>query len=177
MFIGIKELERGKLDFEEVFPPGSIDFRTREFRQAAPLTAAGSAELAGTEIHVVGRLATRLELLCARCLEPVLHEAAASFDLLYRPVKSITRDEELSLAPQDTDVGFYTGQGLFLADVLAEQVNLSVPMKVLCNPDCRGLCPRCGANLNRERCRCGPRAVDPRLAPLAKLAERKKQGE
>ena len=61
--------------------------------------------------------------------------------------------------------------GLFLADVLAEQVNLSLPMKVICRSDCRGLCPHCGANLNNEECRCEKHASDARLAPLARLKQ------
>lgn len=174
MFIGVKELEQHKLTFQEDFAPGTIDFRTRDFRQATPLRAEVSAELAGREIHILGRLATRLELFCARCLEPVGQDVAASFDLLYRPVAAISRDEEIELKPQEADVGFYTGEGLFLADVLAEQVHLALSMKVLCQPECRGLCPGCGGNLNREACRCGPRALDPRLAPLARWAAKKK---
>jgi len=169
MFIGVKELEQHELTFREDFPPGTIDFRTGDFRQAAPVRVHVSAELAGREIHIVGRLATQLEVVCARCLEPVTQELAPSFDLRYRPVAAISREEEIKLAPDDADVGFYTGEGLFLADILAEQVHLALPMKTLCREDCRGLCAGCGANLNRERCRCGPRAVDPRLAPLAAL--------
>lgn len=175
MFIGVKELERHKLTFRENFPPGSIDFRTREFRQVAPLRVQMSAELEGHEIHLVGRLATRVELVCARCLEVVVQEVTPAFDLLYRPVASIAREEEVTLTPDDTDVGFYTGEGVFLADVVAEQIHLALPMKVLCQPECRGLCPHCGVNLNRERCRCGPGPTDPRLAPLAAWAASKKK--
>ncbi len=174
MFIGVRELGQHQLTFQEEFAPGTIDFRTREFRQSGPLRVQVSAELVGRAIHIVGRLATRLELACARCLEPVVEEIEPRFDLLYRPVASISRQEEIELRPGDADIGFYTGEGLFLADVLAEQVHLALPLKVLCRAECLGLCARCGANLNRERCRCGGSATDPRLAPLADwLAKRK----
>lgn len=174
MFIGVKELERHKLTFRENFAPGTIDFRTREFRQAAPLQVEVAAELEGREIHLAGRLATRLELVCSRCLEPMERELGASFDLVYRPAASVAGDE-IELAPGDVDIGFYTGQGFFLADVLAEQVHLALPMKSLCGEGCRGLCSGCGVNLNQEPCRCGPPAVDPRLAPLAAWAEKRKK--
>ena len=65
----------------------------------------------------------------------------------------------------------FEGDGLFLADVLAEQVNLALPMKVICSSDCRGLCPHCGANLNNEECRCEKGGSDPRMAPLARLKQ------
>lgn len=175
MFIGVKELERGKLTFREEFAPGTIDFRAREFQQVALLRVELTAELEGREIHIVGRLATRLGLVCARCLEAVEQDLTPSFDLLYRPLASIARDEELPLTPEEAEVGFYSGEGLFLADVVAEQVHLALPMKVVCSAECKGLCPQCGANLNRERCRCTRRSADPRLAPLAQWAEEKKK--
>jgi len=188
MFIGVQELERHPLRFEGEFAPGTIDFRTRDFRQVAPLTVELAAELDGNEIHIVGRLAARVEITCARCLEPVEREMASRFDLHYRPVSAISRDErfdsrspsratdegEMALDREDLEVGFYAGEGLFLADVVAEQVHLALPMKVVCREECRGFCPGCGASLNREACRCGPRAVDPRLAPLAEWAAKKK---
>ncbi|MFQ5723317.1 MAG: DUF177 domain-containing protein [Terriglobia bacterium] len=174
MFIGVKELERHPLRFREEFGPGTIDFRTGDFRQAGPLRVDLAAELEGAQIHIAGRLVVRLEFTCARCLEPVVREMAPRFDLLYRPVSTITRDEEIGLGRESLEVGFYVRDGVFLADVVAEQVHLALPMKVVCREECRGLCPGCGANRNREKCRCGPRAVDPRLAPLAEWAGRKK---
>jgi uncharacterized protein len=50
-------------------------------------------------------------------------------------------------------------------------VLLSVPMKVICRSDCRGLCASCGVNLNHEDCRCETHAMDPRMAPLARLKQ------
>ena len=53
-----------------------------------------------------------------------------------------------------------------------DAVVLALPEKILCRPDCAGLCAGCGANLNREPCRCGPAEPDPRFAKLAELRER-----
>jgi uncharacterized metal-binding protein YceD (DUF177 family) len=130
MFIGIKELERHKLTFQESFAPGTIDFRTGEFRQVAPLQVELTAELEGREIHLVGRFSTRLGLNCARCVEPLERKVSANLDLLFRPVNSVAANEgdEIELAPEE-----------------------------------------------REQCRCGPRPLDPRLAPLAAWAEKRKR--
>ena len=111
----------------------------------------------------------RLEMVCARCLEPVSEEISRDFDLYYQPMSKIARDEEAQLKDEDTEIAFFEGDGLFLADVLAEQVNLALPMKVICRSDCRGLCPHCGASLNNEECRCEAHSADPRMAPLARL--------
>ncbi|MFQ5816546.1 MAG: DUF177 domain-containing protein [Terriglobia bacterium] len=174
MFIAAKELEQHALRIAQRFAPGTIDYRTREFRQLGVLASEVVAELDGRDIRIAGHLETQVELSCARCLELVAHDVSANFDLRYRPVASIAREEEITLAQEDTEVGFYTGSGLFLADVVAEQVHLVLPMKPLCRDDCRGLCPECGVNLNRGSCGCQRTSVDPRLAPLADWKRRRK---
>jgi uncharacterized protein len=60
-------------------------------------------------------------------------------------------------------------------DLLHEQFQLALPMKPLCSDACRGLCPQCGANLNRTECGCTPIWEDPRLAPLKELLIRDKE--
>lgn len=171
MFLGVKELAAHTLKLSKTFLPGTIDYRTQDFRQVEPLKVHATAELVGRQIHVVGRLATTVELPCARCLEAVAHELERDFDLLYRPVATIAQVEVVALETKETEIGFYTGEGLFLSDVLAEQVILALPMKPICQADCRGLCPHCGVNLNHERCDCVQERVDPRLKPLARLKE------
>jgi len=56
-----------------------------------------------------------------------------------------------------------------LRDVVREQMYLNLPLKPLCRPDCRGLCPTCGADRNRLECGCRSEEIDDRLAPLLEL--------
>ncbi|MBN1297720.1 DUF177 domain-containing protein, partial [bacterium] len=56
--------------------------------------------------------------------------------------------------------------------VIAEQIVLQIPMKTLCSDDCKGLCSRCGADLNAGTCGCDRDSVDPRLAKLKDLLEK-----
>lgn len=167
MYIGVKELGRHDLRFREDFQPGTIEFRSAEFRQSGPLRVEVDVALDGEEIHLRGWLAGEFEIFCARCLEPVRCDVRREFDLRYRPVGSIRSEEELQLSSGDLEIGFYRGDGLFLADALAEQVNLEMPVKALCREECQGFCPDCGVNRNRERCRCNPREADPRWSALA----------
>jgi uncharacterized protein len=171
MFIDVNELTVRKIRIRKSYVPGTLDFHSGEFRQAEPLEVHATAELIEGQIRITGNLHTRLELVCARCLEMVSEEVGRDFDLFYRPMTSIAKDEEFRLDLDDTEIAFFEGDGLFLADVLAEQVLLALPMKVICRGDCRGLCPHCGANLNHEECRCETHASDPRLAPLARLKQ------
>jgi uncharacterized protein len=171
MFLHVKELAVRKLRVRQSYAPGAVDYHTCDFRQVDPLEVRATAEMVEEQIRISGELHTRLEVLCARCLEPVVEEVSRDFDLYYRPMQSIARPEEVRLKLDDTEIAFFEGDGLFLADVLAEQVLLAIPMKVICRSDCRGLCPHCGANLNTDECRCESHGADPRMAPLARLKQ------
>ena len=147
MFLDVNELALRKVRIRKSYAPGTLDFHSGEFRQVEPLEVRATAELVDGQIRINGNLHTRVELVCARCLDTVVEEISRDFDLYYRPMNTIAHDDEVQLNLDDTDIAFFEGDGLFLADVLAEQVNLALPMKVICSSDCRGLCPHCGANL------------------------------
>jgi uncharacterized protein len=173
MFLDVKELAVRKLRIHKAYAPGSIDFHSAEIKQTEPLEVTATAELLEGQIRVEGNFETKMELVCARCLEPVTEEVS-SFDLFYAPLPkgaNLIKHREDQLKDDDTDIGFYEGDGLFLADVLKEQVLLALPIKAICQSDCRGLCPNCGANLNHEECRCETHATDPRLASLARIKQ------
>ena len=171
MFLDVNELAVRKIRIRKSYTPGTLDFHSGDFRQVEPLEVRATAELVDGQIRISGKLHTRVELVCARCLDTVVEEISRDFDLFYRPMNSMSPDEEFRLKLDDTEIAFFEGDGLFLADVLAEQVILAIPMKVICRSDCRGLCPHCGANLNNDECRCETHASDPRLAPLARLKQ------
>jgi len=171
MFLDVKDLAVRKVRIRKSYAPGSIDYGLSEVKQAEPLEVNATAELLEGQIRVTGDLHTKIEMVCARCLEPVIEEVHRDFDLFYQPLLKGTPNDEERLKDDDTEIGFFEGEGLFLADVLKEQVLLSLPMKVICQSDCRGLCPHCGANLNQEQCRCERHSSDPRLAPLARLKQ------
>jgi len=180
MFLDIKALELNPLDFEEEFQPGVIDLGN-EARQTAPLKASGHAEIVEEhhgkheiiqDIRLRGKLSTGLELLCARCLEPVKQDVKREFELLYRPLGTDAGRDELSVTDAEAEIGYYQNNGLLLEDVLREQVLLALPLKVTCRPDCKGLCPHCGKNLNQEQCSCSTEIEDPRWAALKEVRSR-----
>lgn len=78
----------------------------------------------------------------------------------------MAREEEVEVPRDELEVGFYSGDGIALDDVVTEQVLLSAPMKVVCGPDCQGLCPLCGANRNIEPCHCAAPEISSPFASL-----------
>ena len=90
MFLDVKELAVRKLSLRKSYAPGAIDYQTSEIKQVEPLEVTATAELFdGTQIRITGELETKLELACARCLEPVTEEVHRSFDLFYSPLPKL----------------------------------------------------------------------------------------
>ncbi|HKT13708.1 MAG TPA: DUF177 domain-containing protein [Terriglobia bacterium] len=168
MYITLQELELHRVAASETYEPGTLDFQGAKFRQAGPLVANVEADLAGKEIHLRGHISGALEAACDRCLEQIRIPVELDFDLPYRPMEEITREEEVEVGEDELTVGFFSGDGVNLADVVKEQVLLSVPMKIVCGPDCRGLCPVCGVNHNVKECGCSVQHNDSPFAFLKK---------
>jgi uncharacterized protein len=172
MFLSVKEMELRKVRFEETFPPGRIDFSGEDVEQNSPLRAAGTAELVAHsdgEMRVRGKYCVELRARCDRCLGDALFPLDGSFDLYYRPVSAIAREEEVEIHEGDTEIGFYQGGGLELEDVLREQVLLALPMQRVCSVVCKGICPVCGGNRNETACDCRAASAGDRWEPLRKL--------
>jgi uncharacterized protein len=180
MFIEIHELEQHPIDFEEEIGPGVLDLG-EDLSQVEAVRTAGRAQLVEEQhgkhlivkdIRIDGTLGTRVQMACARCLEPVLQDVVHKFDLLYRPQGTDAGREELSVTSAEAEVSYYQGEGLRLEDVLQEQVLLALPLKAICRDDCRGLCPHCGKNLNQERCACTEPVEDPRWLALKDIRDK-----
>jgi uncharacterized protein len=131
------------------------------------------AKANGEAFSVTGEVKARLELTCSRCVEPFDVPVSAAFELRYVPQTENTGEGERELAEDDLITAYYREGMLDIGDLLREQFQLALPMKPLCRDDCKGLCPQCGANLNRTECGCAPAWEDPRLAPLKQLLKPK----
>jgi uncharacterized protein len=180
MFISLQVLEQKEINFREEFPPGTVDLGP-DMRQSGPLRAQGRATLIEErhghkgviqDIRVVGDLATSVEVECARCLEPVTRDVKRNYELLYRPQGIDAGREEISVTDAEAEIGYYHGEGIDLKDIVREQILLSVPMKVVCREDCKGLCPHCGQNLNQGECKCPQPVGDTRWQALKGLKEK-----
>ena len=169
MLITLEELQLRRISVSKTYPVGSLDYHGAEFRQVGDLKLDAVAELVGAEIRVRGHLGTVIECSCDRCLGAVQIPVERDLDLSYRPMTEIAREEEIEISDDESDVAFYREQGIELADVVSEQVILSIPMKVVCRVDCKGLCPACGANRNLEACNCSKLNPERSSSPFSSL--------
>jgi uncharacterized protein len=119
-------------------------------------------------VFLRGEMRTRLLLVCSRCAEEWLEPMEFPFQLVLAPAKEERcEEEEVELTKDDLEFTYYQGEVIDLDDVLREAVILQIPDYPLCRPDCKGLCQRCGQDLNRGVCACRPvEEVDGRLARL-----------
>ena len=172
MFLSVKEMELRKIRFDETFEPGQMDFSGEDLEQSSPLKVAGVAELlphTGGEVRIQGRYGVTMQAQCDRCLKQAQFPLEKSFDLFYRPMSVIARDEEVEIDEGEAEVGFYENGGLELEDVLREQILLALPMQRVCSDVCQGICPVCGKNRNETPCDCKIESADDRWGALRKL--------
>lgn len=118
-----------------------------------------------------GDVETALETVCSRCVEPAEQVLGFHFEEQFRPTIDILSGQPLKDEDDDPANPLYTIDANHLMDVdevIREGVVIETPMHPLCQPDCRGLCPTCGANLNQRACGCEADAPSGPLAAMLK---------
>ena len=126
----------------------------------------------GDTIYIRGNLEAQISQECSRCLEPAALTVVGDFVYTLVPEKTEVA-EDIELTAEELETGYYRGDFIDLAPLICEQIVLQVPIKVLCKEGCKGLCPRCGTNLNTGSCSCRSDVVDDRLAVLKNFKVKK----
>ena len=125
--------------------------------------------------EVEGWFRAGLNSSCHRCLKPFELDLHRKFHLTYLAADPERfAKEEVELTGQELEVAYLESEHLPLHEMIQEQVYLAVPMKFLCNQDCRGLCVHCGADLNEVECGCPTDEIDPRWAKLKTVLDKSK---
>ncbi|HMK56062.1 MAG TPA: DUF177 domain-containing protein [Dissulfurispiraceae bacterium] len=149
------------------------DVKTDAVSLTSPVTAVLRLDKVGENVIAKGALSGDADLQCARCLTHFPMRLSSQVNVVYHPAKDIAKSEQHELKGDELDTVFYRDDVIDTDDLLREQLLLSLPMKPLCSPDCRGFCPKCGSELNVEGCRCEKDEVDPRFDVLKRLKQGK----
>lgn len=145
---------------------------SNEFMMSKPLNGQVKFVKTGKNILVTGTFETELTLPCTRCLTDT--RVAISFEIeeTFTPTVDIMTGAKLIPSSDADEATLITEQHILdLTEVIRQEIYLSAPTQVLCQPDCLGLCPHCGANRNLEPCHCEVDQIDIRWAGLLALKD------
>lgn len=126
----------------------------------------------GDNVQLSGAAELDLKPECDRCLEAFEKRVTIPLHVNLAPHGRMHFEEgesEDGLDDEDAAFSFYKGEEIDLSEILREMLVLDIPLRYLCSEACKGLCPRCGKNLNIETCACAVQAADPRFAVLKQL--------
>jgi uncharacterized protein len=176
MRLELSHIRQPETNFHKVYEPADLAGGDEEYCVTVPVDLRMVIHKDQDRFRLVGTLKTELGLACSRCLEPFVLPVDREFDLRYLPAGAAEpeSDDEEETEVEDDDVAltFYRDEQIDLNELLREQFYLALPMKPLCLPACRGICPQCGTNRNTAPCDCTPHWEDPRMAGLKTLLKR-----
>ena len=154
-------------EFDLSFPLPELD--REPLLELSPVRFEGEVVRIEGGYSLDGRLAYTGRLECSRCLASYPFEEEQDFSLVLYKRRPAPSAEEVPLTDEDLDVWFYDDPQVPVAPIVEERIQIAVPMKPLCREDCRGLCARCGCDLNQGVCGCTVKPIDPRWEALKTL--------
>ena len=129
----------------------------------------GTLTREGDNLRLNGEVSAELVTICCRCGETIRYPLSSSFDVVLIHGREEVSAEERELMAEEMAEAYFEGDEVDLNPFFREEIMLQAPFQPLCRPDCAGLCPMCGTNLNTGSCGCKPQEGDPRLAVLKNL--------
>ncbi len=155
--------------FDLSFPIRALD--REPLVEISPVRFEGEVARIERGYSLEGEIAYHGMLECSRCLEPYPFREQESFTLVLSRRPASISDQEVSMSEQDLDLYYYDDPELPVEPIVEERIQIAIPMKPLCREECRGLCARCGADLNAGPCGCAVESTDPRWDALRKLTK------
>lgn len=122
----------------------------------------GTLYFTGQAFRLAGKVICEKSFVCDRCLGAFVQPQEYAFS------EDFCRESEDAAVINDDDSGMdsFAGEAIDITPLIRDTILTAQPLRNLCRPDCRGLCSRCGADLNEGECGCDRRSIDPRLAAL-----------
>lgn len=169
MIVEVTKIPNSGSKFELIIEPAEIDLETGFAKVSGRSLFSGKVYYSNLRTIVDGEIETEVELNCNRCLRGIPQELKFAFKNAYILAEDYTKEEENELEKEELEISIFEGETIDLKDVAGEQIALALPTQVICESDCKGLCEKCGANLNLIDCKCKEKDVDPRWSALKNL--------
>ncbi|PNX52983.1 MAG: hypothetical protein BV458_06765 [Thermoplasmata archaeon M9B2D] len=140
-----------------------------------PVTVSAHVEAkrSGRDVFINGEIQASIEMTCVRCLNPVTESLDLDFSVVYQP--SVELKGDLELHKGDLESSFYDNDEIDLREILIEQIIIHCPINPLCDEGCKGLCSKCGVNLNNGTCSCDKDITDSRWNKLKNITFERKE--
>lgn len=149
----------GSFEGEYSFKEGDFNVNVKSFRADFAPTDAG--------LYLDLRMDIEFAAPCDKCLEDTKGFASERTGLqLMKQAADVKEEAELS--DDDMGVMYLEGDEIDLHGIIRQEVDLLLPVRMVCGEDCKGLCPVCGENLNTSHCKCIQEA-DPRWSALKNI--------
>ncbi len=149
------------------------EISSESIKVLSPVQAFIGIDKKDTEVIVKGVVSCNVEQECGRCLSAFNVGIKSQINVVYHCAEDIIMEGRCELKGDELDTGFYKNDILDIDELLIEQLLLNIPMKTLCSSNCKGLCLKCGIDLNLTQCNCEISGLDSRLAGLKQLLKRK----
>lgn len=146
-----------KVEFKEASPAGEP---VEGYVLNAPVSFSGTLTNINGILELDGRLTTSYHTVCYRCLKAIDRQ----LDMRVR--ESFVNGKQ---GAEDIDAYALEGKLLDTDKAFEDNIVLNLPMKQVCNEDCKGLCQKCGANLNETSCKCSENSINPQMEALSKF--------
>lgn len=171
MRILLDRIEAEPTRWEETVEIPAADLDESELLELGQISWQGGVWKEKPGFRLEAQLSYNQKIACVRCLTPVAQTVDSKVNLMILAEDSPPDLDELELSADDLDVVYLEGVELDTDPILREQLQLNIPMRLLCDDDCQGLCPVCGTNRNLEPCDCETMPVDPRWQILRGLKQ------
>jgi uncharacterized protein len=102
-------------------------------------------------------------------LKEFSYPLSSTFELTLHPMKELPSEEEIELGSEEIESSFFEGGEVHLSEIACEQIFLEIPYQPLCQEGCKGLCPKCGKDLNLSSCECVKEEFQTGFSALRKL--------
>jgi uncharacterized protein len=164
--IELDKLEGASARFAHTYEPDELVLDDEHARLVGPPQITGRITRSGHDVRLQGQITARAVVDCDRCLKQVTVPIESTFDVTYVPASDYVETEAAELQEEDLGLSVYEDEAIDIDELVREQVLLTMPTRALCEEDCKGLCPVCGANRNENPCECEPKEIDPRWGAL-----------
>jgi uncharacterized protein len=158
----VHELEQGENRLERVGNGVDLALDAAFIRLAGLVVLRLVIYRAGDHIDVQGTVTATVDLACDRCLTPFQRVLEADVRVFAERREIRDRRPLEEVREDDLGIVYHDGRFVDLTDDVRQVLLVELPWQTVCRDDCRGLCPRCGADLKEGPCRCGEREVDSR---------------